>query len=686
MVCDVAVNRLILEEYLVLIPQQTRESVRKLLNPADPQDVPRAIELIRAVADLRSLDKSTFNPSQVKTVEALQLIGTVFHAMIEPFVNPSLSLTAQMEYLSEYSHLVFMLYRRNGTSFMSNQLYGDSQVMVKNAFFYLARQLLMDPDLPVLLMLTGDDRLENLFGKVRMLGAHNCNVDLKTLMDRLASAMDLCRLFTVHPSWDQGHRRLNYSRLEHCDHLKPGAWKGKLIARDCDPKSTWFAGRDRAAIILERYHVSANFTSAFLPENVDMLRPFPDGLYPGISTNPDPSVSSVSPQSLLETHEPTDGDDEGLDDEPEGEIDVNMDDLLDEPPAPPELEARAGDDWIEFEGNNYHKSSLLRIIFCADFLRKSKERLDRVRAYTIDFRKPSTEGSDDALLGVSLFMLGDLFTALVRTGQSVALAVLQATGIDHKGRKVASVSAAELGLESADIKVSGQVLHLIAPSTTPLEPPSGSSALDPTDTRTLAHPQSTTTDSSGLITPQDSNPIPPLTPSGVDITTQPNDTPTLLWNGDFIKFNAIGAKTDKAKKTTTSANEKVSRNALVLTMPSFVTQPISGALVGTKDLSDVDNKILSLRGLTETWQFDTSHLEGLATPLWERVTAKKWKIVETGISFNDLFPYGGEDGMFRLSPVNFVLTIFRTHRSLNSGYRIIQRGKGTSKISVLSLW
>jgi hypothetical protein len=114
------------------------------------------------VADLRSLDISTFNPSKVRTVQALQLIGTLFYAMTEPFVNRNLSLSQQMMLLSQYAHIALILYRRHGTSFMSNQLYGDSQVMVKNTFFYLAKQILMDPTLPVLLMLSGDDRLENL--------------------------------------------------------------------------------------------------------------------------------------------------------------------------------------------------------------------------------------------------------------------------------------------------------------------------------------------------------------------------------------------------------------------------------------------------------------------------------------------------------------------------------------------
>jgi hypothetical protein len=261
---------------------------------------------------------------------------------------------------------------------MSNQLYGDSQVMVKNAFFYLAKQLLMNPNLPVLLMLTGDDRLENLFGRVRMQGAHNSGVDLKTLMDRLAAAMDLCHLFTIHPSWDQGHRRLNYSRLEHCDHLKPVTWKGDLIASSCDPKLAWFAGRSRAKSVLHSHHVNANFKDVFSQPNIDMLRPFSDGIYLGICTDPDPSMLTVAHHlSTTNAPEPVDDDgDESYEDEPEGEVNVTMDDILDEPPAPTGLQAAAGKDWIEYEGNKFHKASLLQVIFCSDFVRKSQERLE----------------------------------------------------------------------------------------------------------------------------------------------------------------------------------------------------------------------------------------------------------------------------------------------------------------------
>jgi hypothetical protein len=108
---DVVVNQIILEEFLVLIPGQTRELVQKLLNPADPQDVTRAAELICAVANLCLLDISNFNPSKVRTVRALQLIGTLFYAMTEPFINRNLSLSRQMMLLSQYAHIALILYQ-----------------------------------------------------------------------------------------------------------------------------------------------------------------------------------------------------------------------------------------------------------------------------------------------------------------------------------------------------------------------------------------------------------------------------------------------------------------------------------------------------------------------------------------------------------------------------------------------
>jgi hypothetical protein len=127
--------------------------------------------------------------------------------------------------------------------------------------------------------------------------------------------------------------------------------------------------------------------------------------------------------------------------------------------------------------------------------------------------------------------------------------------------------------------------------------------------------------------------------------TDHDASPTFLWIGDYIKFNALKTKKDKDQNAANSASENVSRNALVLTSPSCMIQPISGILISTQDLSPTDSAILGLQGLTETWQFDVSHLKDIAKSIWDRVSEKKWKIVEMGFSFEGAFPYGAASGM-----------------------------------------
>jgi len=93
-----------------------------------------------------------------------------------------------------------------------------------------------------------------------MQGAHNSGVDIKTLLERLANAMDLCRIFSMHPEWDEGHRRL---KLESYDHLKPDTWKEDLRASTCSPAVAWSEGRKIAEVILREHHVAVDFAEAF---------------------------------------------------------------------------------------------------------------------------------------------------------------------------------------------------------------------------------------------------------------------------------------------------------------------------------------------------------------------------------------------------------------------------------------
>ena len=70
-----------------------------------------------------------------------------------------------------------------------------------------------------------------------------------------------------------------------------------------------------------------------------------------------------------------------------------------------------------------------------------------------------------------------------------------------------------------------------------------------------------------------------------------------------------------------------------------MVEPVSGILVGAQDLSPIDADKLGLQGLTETWKFDVAYLKDIASSIWAKVAENKWKVVKTGISFGDLFPY-----------------------------------------------
>jgi hypothetical protein len=96
--------------------------------------------------------------------------------------------------------------------------------------------------------------------------------------------------------------------MEHCDHLKPALWKGDLIASSCKPQAAWEAGCARAEAVFQSHHVEADFTEIFSHSNVDMLRPFPDGIYPGISTDPDPSMPSLPELPIKSQHKLIGGD------------------------------------------------------------------------------------------------------------------------------------------------------------------------------------------------------------------------------------------------------------------------------------------------------------------------------------------------------------------------------------------
>ncbi|KDQ49795.1 hypothetical protein JAAARDRAFT_142934, partial [Jaapia argillacea MUCL 33604] len=213
------------------------------MNPADAQDVPQAIDLLKAIAGITD---SNLNPNTLQEVRIIHVISEMFSAFVDVFTRHGWSLGEQLTALSKYAHLVFVLFRQNRVNLMPAQLYSDTQTTVKNAFFCVAKQQEEDRNENVYLFWMGDDCLENLFRRLRMQGGHNPNFNFKQLVNRLGAAVDIDAVLAQNPNLDTRHRRLKVTRTEKLDHLNPETWDRDARANRVVLETVWHAGQDQA--------------------------------------------------------------------------------------------------------------------------------------------------------------------------------------------------------------------------------------------------------------------------------------------------------------------------------------------------------------------------------------------------------------------------------------------------------
>ncbi|KAJ7702812.1 hypothetical protein B0H17DRAFT_923154, partial [Mycena rosella] len=287
------INPAVLTRFLARLPDQCDDSVRKILFPDNPQDVPRAVELMESIIEILEYDFGQAEADAAADLDSIRLLALLLKSILAPFITPIMSLTEQMTHLSTYAHLTFTLFRMNRLTFMSNQLYGDSQSMIKNVFFCLAKQQHLDPTQPFYLFQVGDDPLERLFGKLRMLGGHNSAMSYAQAIERLGHACDLQAVYLRQPDLDQGQRRISMNRAEGVDHLNMISWTGHAIAGDCHNASVWEEGSKVAQQIFAKLRFpphSYDYAAIFSDLEIDMLRPFGDGKYPGVESDVDRSI------------------------------------------------------------------------------------------------------------------------------------------------------------------------------------------------------------------------------------------------------------------------------------------------------------------------------------------------------------------------------------------------------------
>ncbi|KAK6988921.1 hypothetical protein R3P38DRAFT_3438887 [Favolaschia claudopus] len=441
---NVCINRDLLTSWLERLPNHdwSETSLYALLNPADAQHI-------------KSLDSDDFDPSEAAEFEALWLLADFIDAWLQPFINVELNLSQQIESLITAPHLLCALYLQNGPSFMPNQLYADIQASIKNAVLLVPKTRIINGKRKVFICLLGDDVLEALFGRSRMIGGHSPNSSVGELRDRFVSAMNLDYIYEQHPEWERQPQRLNMFRMRHNSGLS------------CDLKSCWTAAVHKAEAILAQYRASmaVPFAVLFQRKDTDLLRPF-GGKYPAISTDVDRSMvgtTSTPAESIA-----------GLDPEtinpPNMMTSENLDNLF-ASVTPPDITPHSLFADVNDNGRQAHKKTIIRTFFdMTHDSHSSHDRLQRVRGYTIGGRSWARESTADTNLTVSSathFKLGDLFTTLISHNNThLALAIAKSTVIKkmQPGAKPVSmpvIPRAELPLAESPYIISGQVLSLV---------------------------------------------------------------------------------------------------------------------------------------------------------------------------------------------------------------------------------
>ncbi|KAF7294036.1 hypothetical protein MKEN_01449900 [Mycena kentingensis (nom. inval.)] len=474
---------------------------------------------------------------------------------------------------------------------------------------------------------TGDDALEKLFGKLRMLGGHNSAMSYQQAIERLGHACDLQALYLQNPDLEQAPRRLNMTRSEHVDHLNMASWTGEVTASSCHASSchapaAWAEGGERAKEPFTAQHMDPtifDYNTIFAVPGVDMSRPFGEGKYPGVNDgdetddslipDPVPTGATSSEAESSSSEQATQVVDE-LDDEEAQEDGLTFTEGLEvfgeaeivHDPSRPGFDPNAHVDIGN--GKLVHRQRVCRLLFNRFFDPKSFDRLKRV----CGFSKSNGSRRDleaGGIVGPDLFVIGDLFLTLLRTNTTVSLAVVCCTAIHDGNKSLGSILSTTVRDPKSKIRLSGQVLTMQMVPTLHDENESLPTPLPPTSADVRAP----------------------------DWKTQEDSSYSWIWTGGYLTV-------DPPITGTSQSTEKVA----VVTVPGVLTELVNPAMVNATPRlgSDIALKINS-EG--RTWQIDDGTLGAACEMLWAtfntlKLSAKDFAVVKK----RSMFPYTFSDG------------------------------------------
>lgn len=270
-------------EQLLELPKMTREEAIGLLDPQDKQNVPKAVTLLQSLLQLKDLSAS-LSPTTEHHRQAIIFLTEVLGWFLLPFILVDMSLSEQVEHLAAFGFGAAYLWIKHGGACLTGALYTDTQSVIKNIIFTIARMQVIDPELKLFILHEGTDRLEGLFSDCRTQD-HAQNFDI----EQLAGKLSVATLINVewNPDLNQGHRCLDLRGAMGIDHVNPKSWIGNTFVGNVDLEISWKRGQKKAEDHMhEFFNDSISFDHLFSKPDCDLLRPL-SGKYVGVSPTPE---------------------------------------------------------------------------------------------------------------------------------------------------------------------------------------------------------------------------------------------------------------------------------------------------------------------------------------------------------------------------------------------------------------
>ncbi|KAJ7315740.1 hypothetical protein DFH08DRAFT_820317 [Mycena albidolilacea] len=464
-------------QHLTALPEVTIQTAQQLLDPADKQNVPKAVSLVQQLDKIKDLELP-FHPSKIQMRKSVVFFSKVLGYFVFPFITIEMSLSQQVTSLSTYAFLAAALEMRHGSFCFTGPLYSDSQATIKNIVFTIAKLQILDGKLKLYIILEGTDRLEGVFADCRTQD-HARNFDIEQLVQKLAIGALINAAFQRNPDLDRDHRRLKLSGALGIDHVNPKSWEGDACVGNVDLQKAWAEGDIEANKLLVKH-----FGPSGRPE-CDLLRPL-GKVYVGLdpkhedkrseeeneveylpAVNVAPKDIDDSPRSAVLSSEEVQAVQENVGDQDHNDMPLGMD--LDQF-FPDDSD---GDEvpvaflkFVEAEGKRYLKSSLVATL-SSNRSKKATMRTLRVRGVALEdlHSRKAKEFDPGDLDEDNLLKSGDLVAPLLHASGKICLGLFIVKTIRTGAEKstLTAVSLPDLENPQKKVVVTGQLVGMKKP-------------------------------------------------------------------------------------------------------------------------------------------------------------------------------------------------------------------------------